>query len=42
MQSVEHRPHAAPAVSESPALRRVEFGQCALRFSAEQIEQSEG
>ena len=42
MQSLEHRPPTARAVSESLARRRVDFGQCALRFSAEQTEQGDG
>jgi hypothetical protein len=42
MQSAQHQTHIAPAVSESPAPGRVEFGHWALHFSAEEIEQSDG
>jgi hypothetical protein len=42
MQSVQHQTHIARAVSESLALRPVEFGQSALRFSAEATERSDG
>ena len=42
MQFADHRTHTARAVSESLALRWVVFGHCALRFSAEEIEQGDG
>ena len=42
MHSGEHRMHTARAVSESLALRQVEFGRCGLHFSAEEIERSDG
>jgi hypothetical protein len=42
MQSVQHQTRIARGVSESLALWLVDFGQCALRFSTEQIEQGDG
>ena len=41
MHSAGHRTRTAPAVSESPAFRRAELGQCALRFSAEAAARSD-
>jgi hypothetical protein len=42
MQSVQHQTRIARGVSESLALWLVDFGQSVLRFSAEEIAQSDG